>query len=186
MRAAIACPIVVRGRTWGALVRGGTRPSRSHRRPRCASRGCGARCHGRRERRYARGGEAAGRRAGRVATGRNARRARVAGRRRVRAVAAEMAQLLRVEDTTICSATTDDWTATVVADRGDRDVPSPIGTRMSLEGESATALVRRTGRAARWTTSRAPPGRSPSTRATRASARPSVARSWSTVGSGAP
>ena len=59
-----------------------------------------------------------------------------------------MAQLLRVEDTTIFRYE-DDWTATVVADRGDRDVPSPIGTRMSLEGESATALVRRTGRAAR-------------------------------------
>ena len=36
------------------------------------------------------------------------------------------------------------------------------------------------------TTSRAPPGRSRITRATRASARPSAARSWSTVGSGAP
>ena len=36
------------------------------------------------------------------------------------------------------------------------------------------------------TTSRVPPGRSRITRATRASARPSAARSWSTVGSGAP
>jgi GAF domain-containing protein len=64
------------------------------------------------------------------------------------AVADEVAQLLRVEDTTIFRYE-DDWTATVVADRGERDVPSPIGSRMSLEGESATALVRRTGRAAR-------------------------------------
>ena len=64
------------------------------------------------------------------------------------AVADEVAQLLGVEDTTIFRYE-DDWTATVVADRGERDVPSPIGSRMSLEGESATALVRRTGRAAR-------------------------------------
>ena len=64
------------------------------------------------------------------------------------AVADEVAQLLGVEDTTIFRYE-GDWTATVVADRGERDVPSPIGSRMSLEGESATALVRRTGRAAR-------------------------------------
>jgi signal transduction histidine kinase len=64
------------------------------------------------------------------------------------AVAEEVALLLRVEDTTIFRYE-DDWTATVVADHGERDVPSPIGSRMSLEGESATALVRRTGRAAR-------------------------------------
>jgi signal transduction histidine kinase len=64
------------------------------------------------------------------------------------AVAQEVARLLHVEDTTIFRYE-DDWTATVVADRGERDVPMPIGTRMSLKGESATALVRRTGRSAR-------------------------------------
>jgi PAS domain S-box-containing protein len=64
------------------------------------------------------------------------------------AVAEEVRRLLRVEDTTIFRYE-DDWTATVVADRGERDVPLPIGSRLSLEGESATALVRRTGRAAR-------------------------------------
>jgi signal transduction histidine kinase len=64
------------------------------------------------------------------------------------AVAEEVGRLLRVEDTTIFRFE-DDWTATVVADRGEREVPLPIGTRLSLEGESATALVRRTGRAAR-------------------------------------
>ena len=64
------------------------------------------------------------------------------------AVAEEVGRLLRVEDTTIFRYE-DDGTATVVADRGDRAVPLPIGSRMSLEGDSATALVRRTGRAAR-------------------------------------
>jgi PAS domain S-box-containing protein len=65
------------------------------------------------------------------------------------AVAEEVARLLGVEDTTIFRYE-DDWTATVVADRaGDRDVPLAIGSRMSLDGESATALVRRTGRPAR-------------------------------------
>jgi PAS domain S-box-containing protein len=64
------------------------------------------------------------------------------------AVAEEVGRLLHVEDTTIFRYE-DDWTATVVADRGERDVPLPIGTRLSLEGDSATALVRRTGRPAR-------------------------------------
>ena len=64
------------------------------------------------------------------------------------AVAEEVGRLLRVEDTTIFRYE-DDGTATVVADRGDRAVPLAIGSRMSLEGDSATALVRRTGRAAR-------------------------------------
>ena len=64
------------------------------------------------------------------------------------AVAEEVGRLLRVEDTTIFRFE-DDWTATVVADRGDRDVPLPIGSRIPLDGESATALVRRTGLPAR-------------------------------------
>ena len=64
------------------------------------------------------------------------------------AVAAEVGRLLGIEDTTIFRYE-DDWTATVVADRGERDIPMPIGSRVSLEGQSATALVRRTGRSAR-------------------------------------
>ena len=64
------------------------------------------------------------------------------------AVAQEVGRLLGIEDTTIFRYE-DDWTATVVADRGQRDVPMPIGSRMSLEGDSTTALVRRTGRSAR-------------------------------------
>jgi signal transduction histidine kinase len=64
------------------------------------------------------------------------------------AVAEEIGRLLRVEDTTIFRYE-DDWTATVVADRGDRPLPLPLGSRVPLEGESATALVRRTGRPAR-------------------------------------
>jgi signal transduction histidine kinase len=64
------------------------------------------------------------------------------------AVAEEVGRLLRVEDTTIFRYE-DDGTATVVADRGDRPVPLPIGSRMPLDGDSATALVRRTGRPAR-------------------------------------
>jgi signal transduction histidine kinase len=64
------------------------------------------------------------------------------------AVAAEVGRLLGIEDTTIFRYEGDS-TATVVADRGERDVPMPIGSRVSLEGDSATALVRRTGRSAR-------------------------------------
>jgi PAS domain S-box-containing protein len=64
------------------------------------------------------------------------------------AVAEEVGQLLRVQDTTIFRYE-DDWTATAVADRGDRDVPMSPGTRISLEGESATARVRRTALPAR-------------------------------------
>jgi PAS domain S-box-containing protein len=64
------------------------------------------------------------------------------------AVADEVGQLLRVQDTTIFRYQ-DDGTATVVADRGDRAVPLPIGSRVPLDGDSATALVRRTGRPAR-------------------------------------
>jgi PAS domain S-box-containing protein len=64
------------------------------------------------------------------------------------AVADEVGRLLRVQDTTIFRYE-DDGTATVVADRGDRAVPLPIGSRVPLDGDSATALVRRTGRPAR-------------------------------------
>ena len=64
------------------------------------------------------------------------------------AVAEEAARLLGVEDTTIFRYE-DDLTATVVADRGEREVPMPVGTTVSLDGESATAVVSRTGRAAR-------------------------------------
>jgi GAF domain-containing protein/PAS domain-containing protein len=64
------------------------------------------------------------------------------------AVAAEVGRLLGIEDTTIFRYEGDS-TATVVADRGERAVPMPIGSRVSLEGESATALVHRTGRSAR-------------------------------------
>ena len=64
------------------------------------------------------------------------------------AVAEEAARLLGVEDTTIFRYD-DDLTATVVADRGEREVPMPVGSTVSLEGDSATALVSRTGRAAR-------------------------------------
>jgi PAS domain S-box-containing protein len=64
------------------------------------------------------------------------------------AVADEVARLLRVEDTTIFRYE-DDWTATVVADLGDRAVPLALGSRIALDGDSATALVRRTGRPAR-------------------------------------
>jgi PAS domain S-box-containing protein len=64
------------------------------------------------------------------------------------AVAEEVGGLLGIEDTTIFRYEGDS-TATVVADRGERDDPMPVGSRVSLEGESATALVRRTGRSAR-------------------------------------
>jgi PAS domain S-box-containing protein len=101
------------------------------------------------------------------------------------AVAEEVGRLLRVEDTTIFRYE-DDGTATVVADRGDRPVPLPIGSRMPLDGDSATALVRRTDALRGSTTSRTPPGRSPTTRETQASDPRSAVRSWSTGGCGAP
>ena len=149
LRAAIACPIVVRGHTWGALGAGrytaGPFPPET-------------------ETRVARFAELVATAVANADTRAEVKRLadEQAALRRVAtlvaresppadvfaAVAEEVAQLLRVEDTTIFRYE-DDWTATVVADRGERDVPSPIGTRMSLEGESATALVRRTGRAAR-------------------------------------
>ena len=128
----------------------------------------------------------AGRRAGRAAAGGDARRARVAAGRVFAAVAEEVAQLLRVEDTTIFRYE-DDWTATVVADRGDRDVPlADRKPDVVGRGERDRAGASHGARRPASTTSRSPPGRSPITRATRASARPSAARSWSTVGSGAP
>jgi PAS domain S-box-containing protein len=65
------------------------------------------------------------------------------------AVAEEVAVLLGVEDATIFRYE-DDETATVVADQaGERAAPLEIGSRLSLEGESATALVRRTGHPSR-------------------------------------
>ena len=87
------------------------------------------------------------------------------------AVAEEVGRLLGIEDTTIFRYESDS-TATVVADRGERDVPMPTGSRVSLAGESATALVRRTGARPGSTTSRVRPDRLRITPATRASARP--------------
>jgi GAF domain-containing protein len=149
VRAAIASPIVVRGRTWGAL--GAGRYTAEPFPPET-------------EMRVARFAELVATAVANADTRAEVKRLadEQAALRRVAtlvahesppadvfaAVAEEVAQLLRVEDTTIFRYE-DDWTATVVADRGERDVPSPIGSRMSLEGESATALVRRTGRAAR-------------------------------------
>jgi PAS domain S-box-containing protein len=65
------------------------------------------------------------------------------------AVAGEVAALLGVEDATIFRFE-DDETGTVVADKaGERAAPLDIGSRLSLEGDSATARVRRTGRPSR-------------------------------------
>jgi GAF domain-containing protein len=147
-RAGISCPIVVRGRIWGALSAGHmTEPFPPDT-----------------ETRLARFAELVATAVGNADARAEAERlaAEQAALRRVAmlvadespqgevfaAVAEEVARLLDVEDTTIFRYE-DDSTATVVADRGERDVPMPIGTRMSLKGESATALVRRTGRSAR-------------------------------------
>ena len=64
------------------------------------------------------------------------------------AVAEEVGRLLRVEVATMLRYDSDE-TATVVAGWGERDAPTPVGTRMSLEGENVAGLVRRTGRLAR-------------------------------------
>jgi signal transduction histidine kinase len=149
MGSAVSCPVVVRGRTWGALSAG--RQTAEPFPPET-------------ETRLARFAELVA-----TAVGNADARAEVerladeqAALRRVAtlvahespagevfaAVAEEVARVLGVEDTTIFRYE-DDWTATVVADRGERDVPMPVGSRVSLKGDSATALVRRTGRAAR-------------------------------------
>jgi GAF domain-containing protein len=149
VRAAIAHPIVVRGRTWGALAAGRYTaepfpPETESRIARFAElvATAVASADARAEVKRLADEQAALRRVATLVAHESPSADVFA------AVAEEVAQLLRVEDTTIFRYE-DDWTATVVADRGERDVPSPIGSRMSLEGESATALVRRTGRSAR-------------------------------------
>jgi GAF domain-containing protein len=149
VRAAVTCPILVRGRTWGAL--GAGRYTAEPFPPET-------------ETRIARFAELVATAVANADTRAEVERLadEQAALRRVAtlvahesppgqvlaAVAEEVGRLLRVEDTTIFRYE-DDWTAIVVADRGERDVPMPIGSRVSLKGESATALVRRTGRAAR-------------------------------------
>jgi PAS domain S-box-containing protein len=64
------------------------------------------------------------------------------------AVAEEVGRLLHVEDTRMVRYEAD-GTATVVASWGQLATALPVGTRVTLDGESAGALVRRTGRPAR-------------------------------------
>jgi signal transduction histidine kinase len=64
------------------------------------------------------------------------------------AVTEEVGRLLGVEHGSMFRYE-DDGTATVVAECGERGVPLPVGTRMTLDGENVTAIVRRTGRPAR-------------------------------------
>ena len=65
------------------------------------------------------------------------------------AVAEEVGRLLRVENTLEYRFEAD-GAATVVAIWGEPDVGVPIGTRVTLEGESVAARVHRTGRSARF------------------------------------
>jgi signal transduction histidine kinase len=65
------------------------------------------------------------------------------------AVAEEVGRLLRVENTLEYRFEAD-GAATVVAIWGEPDVGVPIGTRVTLEGESVAARVHRTGRPARF------------------------------------
>jgi GAF domain-containing protein len=64
------------------------------------------------------------------------------------AVAEEVGRLLGVEHTSMFRYE-DDGTVTVVGDSGEREIPLPVGTRMTLDGDNVTALVRRTGMPAR-------------------------------------
>jgi PAS domain S-box-containing protein len=64
------------------------------------------------------------------------------------AVAEEVGRLLRIEDTRMVRYEPD-GTATVVASWGRLSAALPVGTRLTLEGESASGLVLRTGRSAR-------------------------------------
>jgi signal transduction histidine kinase len=64
------------------------------------------------------------------------------------AVAEEVGRLLHIDDTRMVRYEAD-GTATVVASWGRLATDLPVGTRLTLEGESASALVLRTGRPAR-------------------------------------
>jgi PAS domain S-box-containing protein len=64
------------------------------------------------------------------------------------AVAEEVGRLLHIEDTRMVRYEAD-GTATVVASWGRLDTDLPVGTRLTLDGESASALVLQTGRPAR-------------------------------------
>ena len=64
------------------------------------------------------------------------------------AVAEEVGRLLRADDTTMFRYEHDE-TATVVANWSTHDAEFPVGNRLTLEGESVTARVFRTGRPAR-------------------------------------
>ena len=63
-------------------------------------------------------------------------------------IAEEVGRLLHIEDTRMVRYEAD-GTATVVASWGRLIADLPVGTRLMLDGESATALVLRTGRPAR-------------------------------------
>jgi GAF domain-containing protein len=64
------------------------------------------------------------------------------------AVARELARLLPAEDTAMLRYE-DDGTATVLATWGERGKLFPIGSRLPVDGDNVTAVVRRTGRPAR-------------------------------------
>jgi GAF domain-containing protein len=64
------------------------------------------------------------------------------------AVAGELAQLLPAEDTAMLRYE-DDGTATVLATWGERGKRFAIGSRLPVDGDNVTAVVRRTGRPAR-------------------------------------
>ncbi|MEN3279321.1 MAG: hypothetical protein V7607_461 [Solirubrobacteraceae bacterium] len=64
------------------------------------------------------------------------------------AVAGELAQLLPAEDTAMLRYE-DDGTATVLATWGERGRFFSIGSRLPVDGDNVTAVVRRTGRSAR-------------------------------------
>jgi PAS domain S-box-containing protein len=63
------------------------------------------------------------------------------------AVAGEVGRLLAV-NTAVIFRYEDDGTGTVVANWGDRDAVIPVGSRMTVDGETVAARVRRTGRSA--------------------------------------
>ena len=149
LRCAVATPIMVEGRLWGAMIdgddRGGALAVGDGIPPRPVHR---ADCHRDRQRRRSRGGGRLAQRAGRAAAGRHSRREGAPPAAVFDAVATEIEGLLGADGATLCRYEPDDE-ITVVAHRGLNAALLPPGTRTSDKGESVTSLVRRSEKPAR-------------------------------------
>ena len=146
VRSAVATPIVVEGRLWGAMLAASTHDALAAVGHRVAHRPVHrADGHGDRERRGAGRGGAAGRRAGGAPARRDAGRAGRSARAVFDAVTREVAEVL--DASAVSLARYDDDVLTVVAQFGTAYVR--IGERFPLGGTNVTSTVLRTGATAR-------------------------------------